>query len=239
MTLKKHTESTTGVSNQSWTTQWITFIAGWWKFSRKAMPTPSANIPTPVPRASTEFAVWKRLAAAAAVLSLLIAGSDALSDTKHRKKKSNKPKPVPCRIGCVTDTAALDLTSTSADDEAIQHELSSLARALHNATPGGYEKLADFSRKNASNVWGPRAALALGYDEYSKNHAPQAFAWLVKAKPDTLLSEYVIFWTAQTQRLLKHNGEALANLEIIQREHPSTAIKEQFLEVLGPAAIEA
>ena len=142
-------------------------------------------------------------------------------------------------MGCVTETAAPDLTSASPDDEAMQRELSSLARALHNAAPGAYEKLADFSRENAGNVWGARAALALGYDDYAKNHAPQALAWLVKAKPDTLLSEYVLFWTAQTQRLLKHNGEALDNLEIIQREHPSTAIKEQFLEVLGPAAIEA
>src|SRR5260370_18700152 len=123
MTLKKHTESTTVVSNQSWTSQWTTFIGGWWKFSRKATPTPSANIPTPVPRASTEFAVWKRLAAAAAVLSLLLAGSDALSDTKHRKKKSNKPKPAPCRIGCVTQTAAPNLTSTSVDAEQIHLQL--------------------------------------------------------------------------------------------------------------------
>jgi soluble lytic murein transglycosylase len=203
------------------------------------MPTPSANIPTPVPRASTRFAVWKRFAAAAAVLSLLLAGSDALSQTKHKKKKSNKPKLSLCRVGCVTETAAPELTSTSADDEAIQRELSSLARALHNATPGAYEKLADFSRKNANNVWGPRAALALGYDDYSKNHAPQALAWLVKAKPDPLLSEYVLFWTAQTQRLLKHNAEALANLETIEREHPGTAMKDQLLEALGPTAIEA
>jgi len=203
------------------------------------MHTPSANIPTPVPRASTKFSVWRRFAAVAAVLSLLLIGSDALSQTKHKKRKSNKPKPSPCRMGCVTDTAALDITSASADDEAIQRELSSLARALHNATPGAYEKLAEFSRKNAGNVWGPRAALALGYDDYSKNHAPQALAWLVKAKPDALLGDYVLYWTAQTQRLLKRNAEALANLETIQREHPGTAIKEQFLEALGPTAIEA
>jgi soluble lytic murein transglycosylase len=203
------------------------------------MPTPSANTLTPAPLASTKFAVWKRFAAAAAVLSLLLIGSDALSQTKHKKRKSNKPKPAPCRTGCITDTAAPDLTSASADDEAIQRELSSLARALHNATPGAYEKLAEFSRKNAGNVWGPRAALALGYDDYSKNHAPQALAWLVKAKPDALLGDYVLYWTAQTQRLLKRNAEALANLETIQREHQGTAMKEQLLEALGPAAIEA
>jgi soluble lytic murein transglycosylase len=181
--------------------------------------------------------VFRRFAAAAAVLSVLFAGSNALSQSKH-KKKSNKPKPVPCRVGCVTDTAQPDLTSPSPDDEAMQRELSSLARALRNATPGAYEKLGDFSRKNAGNVWGARAALALGYDDYSKNHAPQSLAWLVKAKPDALLGEYVLFWTAQTQHLLKRNAEALANLETVQREYPGTAMKEQLLEVLGPVAIE-
>src|SRR6266852_4507152 len=238
MTLKKLIESTTGVSGPSWTTRWITFIAGWWKFSPKETPTPSANIPTLVPCASTKFGVWRRCAAALAVVSLLLAGSDALSQAKH-KKKSNKPKPAPCRMGCVTDTAQPDLTSASPDDEAMQRELSSLARALRNATPDAYEKLADFSRKNAANVWGARAALALGYEDYSKNHAPQSLAWLVKAKPDALLGEYVLFWTAQTRHLLKRNAEALANLETIQREHPGTAMKEQLLDALGTVAIEA
>ena len=181
--------------------------------------------------------MFRRFAAAAAVLSLLLAGSDALSQTKH-KKKSNKPKPAPCRVGCVADTAQPDLTSPSPDDEAMQRELSSLARALRNATPGAYDKLAEFSRKNATNVWGARAALALGYDDFNKNHAPQSLAWLVKAKPDALLGEYVLFWTAQTQHLLKRNAEALANLETIQREHPGTAMKEQLLDALATVAIE-
>jgi len=202
------------------------------------MPTPSANIPTLVPCASTRFVVFRRLAAAVAVLSLLLVCSDALSQTKH-KKKSNKPKPAPCLVGCVTDTAQPDLTSASPDDEAMQRELSSLARALRNATPGAYQKLADFSKKNAGNVWGARAALALGYDDYSKNHAPQALVWLSKAKPDAVLSEYVLFWTAQTQHLLKRNADALANLETIQREHPGTALKEQLLDALATIAIEA
>jgi soluble lytic murein transglycosylase len=183
--------------------------------------------------------VWKRFAAAAAVLCLLLAGSDALSQTRHKRKKSNKPKPTPCRLGCMTDISAPDLASSSPDEEAIQRELSVLARALHNATPGAYEKLADFARKNSSNVWGARAALALGYDDYSKNHGPQALSWLTKAKSDDLLSEYVLFWTAQTQRLLRHNAEALANLETLQREHPASAMKEQILDILVPTAIEA
>src|SRR5712664_3687165 len=120
MTLKKLIESTTGVLSPSWTTQWITFIAGWWKFSRRVMPTPLATIPTPRRRANTSFAAWRRCAAAAAVLSLVLAGSDALSQTKHKKKKSNKPKPAPCRLGCMTDNTALDLSSSSPDDETLQ-----------------------------------------------------------------------------------------------------------------------
>jgi len=203
------------------------------------MPTPSVSIPTPRLRANTSFAAWKRCAAAVAVLSLLLAGSDALSQTRHRKKKSNKPKAAPCRLGCMTNSSAPDLTAASPDDEGMQRELSALARSLHNATPGAYEKLAEFSRKNAGNVWGARAALALGYDDYSKNHAPQALAWLTKAKGDALLNEYVLFWTAQTQRVLKRNAEALANLEMMQVEHPGSAMREQILDVLVPAAIEA
>jgi soluble lytic murein transglycosylase len=173
------------------------------------------------------------------VLSLLLAGSDALSQTKHKKKKSNKPKPAPCRLGCITDSSGPDLTATAPDDEAMQRELSALARSLHNATPGAYEKLAEFSRKNVGNVWGARAALALGYDDYNKNHAPQALAWLTKAKGDALLGEYVLLWTAQTQRLLKRNADALASIEVMQREHPASAMREQVLDVLVPAAIEA
>ncbi len=138
----------------------------------------------------------------------------------------------------MTGTAEPDLTSASPDDEAMQRELSSLARALRNATPGAYEKLADFSRNNAANVWGARSALALGYDDYSKNHAPQSLAWLVKGKPDALLGEYVLFWTAQAQHLLKRNADALANLETILREHPGTAVKEQLLDALATVAIE-
>src|SRR5260370_7870073 len=98
-------------------------------------------------------------------------------------------------MGCVTDTAQPDLTSPSPDDEAMQRELSSLARALRNATPGAYEKLADFSRKNAANVWGAPAALALGYEDYSKNHAPQALTWLVKPTPHAPPREHLLFFT--------------------------------------------
>jgi len=156
-----------------------------------------------------------------------------------KKKKSHKPKAVPCRTGCAPNTSAPEITSATPDDEAAQRELSSLARGLHNAAPGAYEKLSAFAVKNTGNVWGARAALALGYDDYSKNRSQQALVWFTKAKSDTLLGDYVLYWTAQTQRALKRNAEAFAALQVIARDYPNTGIKEQFLEALAPAAIEA
>jgi soluble lytic murein transglycosylase len=165
---------------------------------------------------------------------------DVPAQTVHsKKKKSNKPKSVPCRTGCTPSTSAPEITAATPEDEAAQRELSSLARALHNATPGAYEKLSAFAGKNGGNVWSARAALALGYDDYNKNRAQQSLAWLAKAKSDTLLGDYVLYWTAQTQRLLKQNAEAFTALQAIGRDYPNTAMKEQFLEALAPAAIEA
>jgi soluble lytic murein transglycosylase len=162
----------------------------------------------------------------------------AAQQAHSKKKKSHKPKPVPCRTGCAPNTSAPEITTATPDDETAQRELSSLARALHNAGPGGYEKLSAFAARNAGNVWGARAALALGYDDYNKNRSQQALAWLTKAKSDTLLGDYVLYWTAQTQRVLKRNAEAFTALQTIARDYPSTGIKEQFLEALAPAAID-
>jgi soluble lytic murein transglycosylase len=181
----------------------------------------------------------RTLAVLLPVALLAAAPFDVAAQQAHsKKKKSHKPKPVPCRTGCAPNTSAPEITTATPDDEAAQRELSSLARALHNAGPGGYEKLSAFAARNAGNVWGARAALALGYDDYNKNRSLQALAWLSKAKSDTLLGDYVLYWTAQTQRVLKRNAEAFTALQTIARDYPSTGIKEQFLEALAPAAID-
>jgi soluble lytic murein transglycosylase len=231
------------------------------------MRMPSANILTLRPRSTANFAAaasaqialaggarprgdgevlasflyFSRALAILLSVALLTAVPLAVAaQTVHaKKKKSNKPKPIPCRTGCTPNTSAPETTAATPEDEAAQRELSSLARGLHNAGPGAYDKLSAFAGKNAGNAWGARAALALGYDDYNKNKAQQALAWFTKAKSDALLGDYVLFWTAQTRRMLKHNAEAFAALQTIQRDYPNTAIKEQFLEALAPAAMEA
>src|SRR5690348_6814601 len=254
MTLKKLTENTTGVSNPSWTTQWITFIAGWWKSSRRAMHTLSANTRTPHPRgiariaASHAPAEWpaaaraRRLCLLMLAFALMASGAPAVpgqSSRHHRKKNIKKPTPVPCRVGCRPETAAPQLVAgDTPEDQALQKELSGLARALHNAEPGAYAKLSAFATKNAANVWGARAALALGFDDHSKKHEQQALAWFTKASGDTVLREYVLYWTAQAKQGLGRLKDALADLETVEHDYPNTAMKEQLLESLAPLATE-
>ena len=157
----------------------------------------------------------------------------------HKKKKIRKPEPVACRAGCVPATAAPELVAgDTPEDRARQKELADVSRDLHFADPGAYNKLSAFATENAGNVWGARAALALGYDDYSKKREQQALAWFHKASGDALLREYVLYWTAQAEHALGHSKEALADLETVQNDYPNTAMKEQLLESLAPLATE-
>src|SRR5437667_1580268 len=257
MTLKKLIESTTAASNQSWITQSITFIAGWWKSSPKGTLTPSATTRTPRPRAITNrtqsasffgdsaravlfwLSMSRSLVALMLIFGLSFGGTvDAAAQSSKHHRKSKKPKSPPCRTGCKPETSEPQVTADTPQDEATQQQLSELARALHNAAPGAYEKLSAFAAKNATNVWGARAALALGYDEYMKNRSGQAVGLFVKAQNDTLLREYALYWTAQAQRALGRNADAYKVLQTVLHDYPTTAMREQVLEAFAPTAVQ-
>ena len=191
-------------------------------------------------RAARASHSWSRSLAILLALTLVgfVSFDAAAQSSRHKRKKSSKPKAAPCRTGCTPNTTAPEVTANTPEDEAAQKELSALARSLHNATPGSYDKLAAFATKNASNVWGARAALACGYDDYNKNRGQQALAWFTKAKSDTLLADYVLYWHAQALRLLKRNADAFNELQSVERDYPNTAMKEQLLEALAPTAID-
>lgn len=158
--------------------------------------------------------------------------------TTHKKKKAAKPKSPACNSGCKPDTTAPALDAATPEDAAAQKELALLARDVHLATPGSYEKLAGFANKNSASVWGQRAALALGYEEYSHAHMQQALVWLQKAKPDTLLREYTLFWTAMVEHALNKNGQAAQDFTTLLNDYPNTIIKEQVLEGYVPTAVQ-
>jgi soluble lytic murein transglycosylase len=163
---------------------------------------------------------------------------DAFAQSSQHKRKSKKPKSPPCQTGCKPDTSAPQVAADTPEDAAAQKELSDLAREVRGGAPGAYQKLSAFAVKNTTNVWGARAALALGYDDYSKSHTAQALGWLLKAQNDTLLREYALFWTAQAQRQLGRTAEAYKVFLTIQHDYPNTAMREPLLEAFAPTAVQ-
>jgi soluble lytic murein transglycosylase len=165
------------------------------------------------------------------------AAADAFAQTSRQRRKAKKPKATPCESGCRPETSAPNVAAETPADEAAQRDLSELARSLRNGVPGSYEKLSAFAVKNTTSVWGARAALALGYEDNSKNRNAQALGWLLKAQNDTLLREYALYWTAQTQRALGRYVDAYKVLQTIQRDYPNTAMREPLLETFAPTAV--
>jgi soluble lytic murein transglycosylase len=221
-----------------------------------AMLTPWASIRTPRRRGITSNAkssrfcgsprdavllclpMARRFAALMIALVLSLGSSlDAFAQTATQKRKSRKPKAPACRTGCQPDTAAPLIATDTPEDEAAQRDLSDLARSLHNGAPGAYEKLSAFAVKNTATVWGARAALALGFEDNSKNRNAQGLGWLLKAQNDTLLREYALYWTATAERALGRNAEAYKVLQSIQRDYPNTAMREPLLEAIAPVAV--
>lgn len=172
-------------------------------------------------------------------LALSLGSSFALfAQTPPQKHKRKKPPTPPCRDGCKPETPAPQVPVETPDDEAAQKELTGLARELRNRAPGAYEKLSAFATKNTTNVWGARAALALGYEDFSDKRVPQALGWLLKAQNDTLLREYALYWTAQAQLNLGRKAEAYKVLQTLDHDFPNTALREQLLLSLAPTAVQ-
>ena len=157
--------------------------------------------------------------------------------TQHRHKSKKLPAP-PCRAGCKPETEAPRVAVDTPEDDAAQKELAELARDLRNGIPAAYAKLSAFASKNPTNVWGGRAALALGYEDFSKKRMAQALGWLLKAQNDTLLREYALYWTAQAQFNLGRAAEAYKVLQTLQHDYPNTALREQALQSFAPAAVQ-
>ena len=119
-----------------------------------------------------------------------------------------------------------------------EKQLEQLARALKPKNPtAAYARLGAFAMQKSSGVLGMRAALALGYYDYSRAHYPEAAKWLARAKGDPLLDDYALYWSAETNIALNRNADALAQLEEFRRKFPDSVMTEQALQSLGVAAL--
>ncbi|HEY6944965.1 MAG TPA: transglycosylase SLT domain-containing protein [Candidatus Acidoferrum sp.] len=163
---------------------------------------------------------------------------DLLARSPQHKHKSRKPHAAPCRDGCKPEIEAPQVAADTPEDQAAQKELTELVRSLRNRESGAYEKLSAFATTNTTNVWGARAALALGYEDFSKSRMAQALGWLLKSQNDALLREYALYWTAQAQLSLGRKADAYKVLQTLQHDYPNTALHEQLLQSLAPTAVQ-
>ncbi|MFZ3218288.1 MAG: transglycosylase SLT domain-containing protein [Candidatus Acidiferrales bacterium] len=133
-------------------------------------------------------------------------------------------------------STAVPATRPSATPAAKQ--LEELSRALKKKNPAvAYAKLSALAMRKPSGALGARAALALGYYDYGKEHYAQSAKWLKIAQGDPLLRDYALYWSAQTNLALNHNAEALAQLEEFRKDYPDSVITDEVLQSLGVAAL--
>ena len=86
---------------------------------------------------------------------------------------------------------------------------------------------------------GPRAALALGYYDLSRDKPDLALAWLRKAVDDKLLREYVQYWQAQTSLALGQREEGIEQLQSFRRDFPGSVMTEQVVTSLAQTELAA
>ena len=116
--------------------------------------------------------------------------------------------------------------------------LEQLSRQLKDKDPASaYAQLSAYATQKSSGILGARAALALGYFDYSKGHYAQAAKWLERAKVDPLLGDYILYWTAENDLAQGHNADAVAELKQFREDFPQSVITDQALQALGEAAL--
>ena len=116
-------------------------------------------------------------------------------------------------------------------------QIERLSRALKKNSASAYSSLSVLAMQKSSGVLGLRAALALGYFDYSKGNYAQAVKWMERAKGDPLLGEYSLFWGAETKRALGRHADALAELQQLRRDFPDSVLTDQALQSLAEAAL--
>lgn len=119
-------------------------------------------------------------------------------------------------------------------------QLEKLSRMLKDKKSSwAYTRLSDLAQLKSSGVLGARAALALGFFDYNRQQYTSAAKWFARARKDSLLGDYALYWTAETDLAANNDAAALAELQQFRKDFPDSVMMEQALEALGNAAIGA
>ncbi len=184
--------------------------------------------------AAGKSAFFRNLATSVALMLFAVA---AVSPVHAQTAKHQAKKPATTPHAAAKKTAAsLKPTVPVAGEK----ELALLSRALRddgNATT--YSALSAFATRNAKTEFGPRAALALGFYDLSREKPDLALGWLRKAVDDKLLREYVQYWQAQASLALGQTEEAIEQLQSFRRDFPNSVMTEQVVTSLAQAELTA
>jgi soluble lytic murein transglycosylase len=121
-----------------------------------------------------------------------------------------------------------------------EKQLEKLSRALKEPNPSpAYVHLSAIASRKSSGTLGLRAALALGYYDYTKGNYAQGAKWLARAQGEPLVADYALYWAAETDLASGHSAEALAELKRFRSEYPNSVMTDAALQSLGDAAIAA
>jgi soluble lytic murein transglycosylase len=119
-------------------------------------------------------------------------------------------------------------------------QLEKLSRLLKGQKSAwAYTRLSALAQQRSSGVLGERAALALGFFDYNRQHYPEAAKWFSRARKDPLLGDYALYWSAENELATNNDAAALADLQQFRQDYPDSVTTEQALEALGTAAIGA
>jgi soluble lytic murein transglycosylase len=159
-------------------------------------------------------------------LGNLVAAPARTQQTSSQKRSAVEKK-------TTAPTTKPPVASSAADQQ-----LERLARDLHEHPVAiAYERLAEFATREKGTAIAARAALALGYYDYTRAHFMEARSWLEKASADPLLADYAMFWEAQNDRASGAVDIALAELKRYRELYPDTAMSDSAMQALAQAAI--
>ena len=134
--------------------------------------------------------------------------------------------------------AAHNATGEPMKNSAATEQLETWSRALRDRNPASaYASLSTLASAKKPGELSQRAALALGYYDFTKGNYAKARAWLDKAEGDPLLEDYILYWRAEIDRALKNDPQAIAALKRLRRDFPDSVITEQALQSLGESAL--
>jgi soluble lytic murein transglycosylase len=119
-----------------------------------------------------------------------------------------------------------------------EQQLDALSHRLFDKrTTVAYDQLAEFARAREKSTLGARASLALGYYSFREKRYADAAQWLDKASAEPLLKDYVLYWSAMTNRATGSNEQALAQLQEYRRRYADGVMSDSAVEELARAAL--